>query len=202
MSVIKNITKTAAIAGMLAMIGSAPALAGDHSMGFFVTSVGIGDGANLGGLAGADAHCAKLASAAGSEGRTWRAYLSTQVKGKRGVSARDRIGQGPGTMRRESGSPATSTICISVRTWSSARRWTKSVTASRVGVTSRTSMTFSPALRPMGPLISPGKRGTRLAPAGPATTRAAPRLAIMTAMAAAIPPGTRRTIRAGEARTI
>ena len=95
MSVINSITRTAAVVGMLALMGTAPALAGDHSMGFFVTSVGIGDGAKLGGLAGADAHCAKLASAAGSEGRTWRAYLSTQVASKRGISARDRIGQGP-----------------------------------------------------------------------------------------------------------
>ncbi len=61
-------------------------------MGFFVTSVGIGDGANLGGLAGADAHCNALASAAGSS-RTWAAYLSTQ--GVDAVNARDRIGQGP-----------------------------------------------------------------------------------------------------------
>ncbi len=64
-------------------------------MGFFITSVGIGDGGNLGGLAGADAHCKKLAEGAGSTGRTWRAYLSTQVEGKRGISARDRIGGGP-----------------------------------------------------------------------------------------------------------
>jgi len=52
-------------------------------------------GADLGGLAGADAHCAKLATAAGSTGRTWRAYLSTQEEGKRGISARSRIGTGP-----------------------------------------------------------------------------------------------------------
>ncbi|MDA0340219.1 MAG: hypothetical protein O3B74_01310, partial [Proteobacteria bacterium] len=95
MTLIKSITTIAATAGLLAVIGTAPALAGDPPMGFFVTSVGVGDGANLGGLAGADAHCAKLASAAGSKGRTWRAYLSTQVEGKRGVSARDRIGDGP-----------------------------------------------------------------------------------------------------------
>ena len=65
-------------------------------MGFFVTSVGIGDGANLGGLAGADAHCNALASAAGSS-RTWAAYLSTQ--GVDAVNARDRIGQGPWLMQ-------------------------------------------------------------------------------------------------------
>lgn len=71
------------------------AQAQDHPMGFFVTSAGLGDGANLGGLEGADAHCDALATAAGSTGRDWRAYLSTQEEGKRGVSARYRIGSGP-----------------------------------------------------------------------------------------------------------
>lgn len=84
----------AASAGLLLMTASA-GIAADHSMGFFITSTGSGQGANLGGLDGADAHCAKLAEAAGSSGRTWRAYLSTQEEGKRGVSARDRIGAGP-----------------------------------------------------------------------------------------------------------
>ena len=65
-------------------------------MTFFITSVGVGDGANLGGLAGADAHCQKLASAAGSTLTTWKAYLSTQASaGKPAVNARDRIGNGP-----------------------------------------------------------------------------------------------------------
>ncbi len=65
-------------------------------MTFFVTSVGMGDGAKLGGLAGADAHCQKLAAAAGAGDRTWRAYLSTQAAdGKPAVNARDRIGEGP-----------------------------------------------------------------------------------------------------------
>ena len=71
------------------------ASAQDHPMGFFVTSTGLGNGANLGGLDGADAHCDALATAAGVTGRTWRAYLSTQEDGKRGVSARYRIGSGP-----------------------------------------------------------------------------------------------------------
>jgi hypothetical protein len=62
-------------------------------MSFFVTSVGKGDGANLGGLAGADAHCQQLAAAAGRGGAMWRAYLSTQGPGA--VNARDRIGNGP-----------------------------------------------------------------------------------------------------------
>ena len=71
------------------------AMAQDASASFFVTSTGLGDGANLGGLEGADAHCASLAEAAGIIGKTWVAYLSTQVEGQRGISARDRIGPGP-----------------------------------------------------------------------------------------------------------
>jgi hypothetical protein len=62
-------------------------------MSFFITSTPIGKGGNLGGLAGADAHCQKLAEAAGASGRVWRAYLSTQGQGA--VNARDRIGKGP-----------------------------------------------------------------------------------------------------------
>ena len=62
-------------------------------MSFFVTSVGIGDGGNLGGLAGADAQCQKLATAVGAGSKTWHAYLSTQGPGA--VNARDRIGTGP-----------------------------------------------------------------------------------------------------------
>jgi hypothetical protein len=66
------------------------------SMNFFVTSVPIGDGGNLGGLAGADAHCQKLATAVGAGNRTWHAYLSTQARpGQPAVNARDRIGKGP-----------------------------------------------------------------------------------------------------------
>lgn len=65
-------------------------------LGFFITSVGKGDGANLGGLAGADAHCQSLAAAAGAGGRTWRAYLSaTAAAGQPAVNAKDRIGSGP-----------------------------------------------------------------------------------------------------------
>ncbi len=65
-------------------------------MTFFVTSVGMGNGANLGGLAGADKHCQALAAAAGAGSRTWRAYLSTSAAGgSPAVNARDRIGQGP-----------------------------------------------------------------------------------------------------------
>lgn len=60
------------------------------NMTFFVSSVGSGDGANLGGLEGADAHCQDLAEAVGAGDKTWRAYLSAD-----GINARDRIGTGP-----------------------------------------------------------------------------------------------------------
>lgn len=90
---IKSILASAAICAL--SVAALPATAQDMSLSFFVTSTGLGDGANLGGLDGADAHCAALAEAAGTSGKTWRAYLSTQEDGKRGVSARDRIGSGP-----------------------------------------------------------------------------------------------------------
>ena len=68
----------------------------ENEMGFFITSVGSGDGANLGGLSGADAHCQSLATAAGSRGKTWQAYLSGHsTNSSAGVDARSRIGFGP-----------------------------------------------------------------------------------------------------------
>lgn len=87
-------------AALLAACASAPSTG---PMSFFVTSVGSGKGADLGGLAGADAHCQKLAAAAGAGARTWRAYLSvpgafpspTSPQGVPAVNARDRIGTGP-----------------------------------------------------------------------------------------------------------
>lgn len=77
---------------VLAAGATAVAQAQDASMSFFVTSAGPGDGANLGGLEGADAHCAKLAEAGGVTGKTWHAYLSTST-----ANARERIGSGPWT---------------------------------------------------------------------------------------------------------
>lgn len=75
---------------------SSGAFAQQETMSFFVTSVGSGKGADLGGLEGADQHCARLAEAAGVRGKTWRAYLSTQaVGGAQAINARDRIGRGP-----------------------------------------------------------------------------------------------------------
>jgi hypothetical protein len=83
-------------AAIVALAASALAQdGGAASMSFFVTSVGPGQGADLGGLAGADAHCQELAEAAGAAG-TWRAYLSAQAAGGQpAVNARDRIGTGP-----------------------------------------------------------------------------------------------------------
>lgn len=76
--------------GMVMMAG-----AQSRDMSFFLTGAGPGDGANLGGLAGADAHCQSLAEAAGAGDKTWRAYLSTT--GDNSINARDRIGSGPWT---------------------------------------------------------------------------------------------------------
>ena len=73
-----------------------PAPAQQQPMSFFVTSVGLGNGANLGGLAGADRHCQALATAAGAGSKTWHAYLSASAaSGQPAVNARDRIGAGP-----------------------------------------------------------------------------------------------------------
>jgi hypothetical protein len=78
----------------LASVGlGGPAHAQQGGMSFFVTSVGSGKGADLGGLTGADQHCQALAQAAGAGGKTWHAYLSTQGQGA--VNARERIGAGP-----------------------------------------------------------------------------------------------------------
>ena len=96
---IRGITKLAVIC---AFVFSSNAMAND--MSFFITSVGSGNGANLGGLTGADAHCSKLAKAVGAKNTSWKAYLSTTPKFDRsvtptkvthGVNARDRIGSGP-----------------------------------------------------------------------------------------------------------
>ena len=85
--------KAVAATTLLASCANMPATG---PMGFFVTSAGPGNGADLGGLAGADAHCQKLATAVGAGARTWRAYLSTGWTSTTPVvNARDRIGKGP-----------------------------------------------------------------------------------------------------------
>ena len=66
------------------------------NMSFFVTSVGLGKGADLGGINGADAHCQTLAASVGAGNKAWRAYLSTaETPNAKGINARDRIGKGP-----------------------------------------------------------------------------------------------------------
>jgi hypothetical protein len=66
------------------------------AMNFFVTSEGLGNGGDLGGIRGADGHCQMLAASAGAGDLTWRAYLSiTDLNGKGAINARDRIGTGP-----------------------------------------------------------------------------------------------------------
>lgn len=104
--ILKNVTGLAAFAIMVGMspdIGNAQSATDIDKMSFFITSVGGDNGANFGGLDGADAHCTTLAQAAGSS-KTWAAYLSTSMKIDRssgspvvtnGISARDRIGAGP-----------------------------------------------------------------------------------------------------------
>lgn len=84
-----------AIAFTAAALISGAANAQDAKMSFFITSVGLGKGADLGGLEGADRHCQALATAVGSK-KEWRAYLSASAEGgKAPVNARDRIGKGP-----------------------------------------------------------------------------------------------------------
>ena len=88
--------KTGSILMTALLLAATPALGQSPQMSFFLTSAGPGDGANLGGLAGADAHCQMLAESAGSTGMVWRAYLSTTATDAMpAVNARDRIGNGP-----------------------------------------------------------------------------------------------------------
>lgn len=91
----KPILKSAVIAALVAPLAVWAQDAEFDDMSFFVTSSGPGNGGDLGGLEGADAHCQELAEAAGAGDRTWRAYLSTESEQGRGESARLRIGDGP-----------------------------------------------------------------------------------------------------------
>jgi hypothetical protein len=92
----RNLISFAAGIVMFTALVSFDVSAQQNQMSFFVTSAGPGNGANLGGLAGADKHCQTLAAAAGAGNRTWRAYLSAAAAaGQPAVNARDRIGKGP-----------------------------------------------------------------------------------------------------------
>ena len=91
-----NGTQSLLAALALTLVGSHAALGQDARMSFFLTSAGPGNGADLGGLVGADQHCQKLADAVAAGDDTWRAYLSTSASGGQpAVNARDRIGPGP-----------------------------------------------------------------------------------------------------------
>lgn len=99
MRVTRTLSLAAAACALLASCATSPPTG---PMSFFITSAGSGKGADLGGLAGADAQCQKLAAAAGAGGRTWRAYLSVpgafpqgNTPGVPSTHARDRIGNGP-----------------------------------------------------------------------------------------------------------
>ena len=87
---------TLALSASMSLGAGCSAQAQQTNMSFFVTSVGSGKGADLGGLQGADQHCQQLAQAAGAGTRTWHAYLSAQAAdGQPAVNARDRIERGP-----------------------------------------------------------------------------------------------------------
>jgi hypothetical protein len=94
----KVLFSAVAAAALLAGLDGTAAQAQQANMTFFVTSEGPGKGGDLGGLAGADAHCQKLAAAVGAGGKTWHAYLSSSASAANPgatVNARDRIGKGP-----------------------------------------------------------------------------------------------------------
>jgi len=94
-----NMNKERSLLPLMALFGLgllALAQNASEKMSFFITSAGPGNGAALGGLAGADRHCQALATAVGAGNRTWRAYLSASASGgQAAINARDRIGKGP-----------------------------------------------------------------------------------------------------------
>jgi hypothetical protein len=91
---IPSVIAISVLAGVSSVVGAQDGPAAN--MSFFITSAGPGDGANLGGLSGADAHCQRLATEVGAGGRSWRAYLSAAAEsGNPDIHARDRIGTGP-----------------------------------------------------------------------------------------------------------
>ena len=91
-----TVSRHLACVAVLTIGAALPTSAQQAGMTFFVTSAGIGNGDNLGGLAGADNHCQTLAQASGAGAKAWRAYLSTQpADGKPAINAKDRIGKGP-----------------------------------------------------------------------------------------------------------
>lgn len=96
MKIVHPTALLAPIAGLMLAVTTGGAIAQQPNMSFFVTSAGSGQGADLGGLAGADKICQTLAQGAGAGSKTWHAYLSTQASGAAAaINAKDRIGKGP-----------------------------------------------------------------------------------------------------------
>ena len=97
MSILRTLASILVLSAVVSpMVAAQHGMPGGIPMSFFVTSEPIGDGGNLGGLEGADAHCQNLATAVGAGDLAWRAYLSTQARlGEPAINARDRIGDGP-----------------------------------------------------------------------------------------------------------
>jgi hypothetical protein len=94
----RNSARIVALAALALSVADLPSdlAAQQPALTFFITSVGSGKGGDLGGIAGADAHCQQLAQAVGAGNRTWRAYLSNFAPpGVTPINARDRIGSGP-----------------------------------------------------------------------------------------------------------
>lgn len=204
MPLFKNLARAAVAVGVLALggAGTAPALAGDPPMGFFVTSVGLGDGANLGGLEGADAHCALLAKAAGSKGRILRAYLSTQVEGKRGISARDRIGHGP--WYNAAGELIASDLDDLHISPNIFMRTALDENGNRIKGRGEkpNEHDILTGTKADGTAYFPWEEGDKTCSNWTSNDKGSATVGTMIAMAAAIPHGTRRTIPAGAARTI
>ena len=153
-------------------------------MTFFVTSVGVGNGADVGGLAGADAQCQKLAQSAGAGGHTWHAYMSTQAaNGQPAVNARDRIGKGPWTNAKGV------VVAKDLAELHGQNNLTKQTSLSEKGESStaaairRTATTRSPAHNPTARRSRPAT--TAPAATGPAAPRARPCSAISTGRACA-----------------
>ena len=163
----------ALLAVCLALLCVVPAQAQQANMSFFVTSVGPGQGANLGGLAGADKHCQQLAQAAGADAKTWHAYLSTQGEGA--VNAHDRIGKGPWQNAKGV------VIATSVDDLHSANNCRKRARLSTAAATSPIGTTFSLAPARTAPLSHRAR--TALARTTRAARRAPSCLVIMIARA-------------------
>lgn len=192
--------RLAALTALVTVAGPAPAQ--DADMTYFVTSQGPGNGADLGGLDGADRHCRALADSAGAADRTWRAYLSTT--GADGVDARDRIGDGP--WRNANGVKVAADV-EALRSDDNEFKKENSISETgdviKAAAIRRTGTTFSPGRHwRAGPSTAARRRPAATGPT--AVTTVAPASVVTTAPAAASirARGTVRTARAAADRPI